>query len=812
MNGLLLDLRHALRHLARSRTFFVVATLTLGLGIGANTAIFTMLNALVWQPLPIESPGELIGMTSRDDRGRERYIPFPAVPELQRTGPFEEVCGYNGGANIGVLVNGVPTQAVAAFVSGRCFETFGVRPILGRAITDDDAPLMVAGNRVVVVSHAFWTRHFAGNPSAIGQIIRADGVEATIVGVLPKGFGGLQIDTAIEIFAPPDTLIPARGDRRPVATHFLGRLRSGRTLEQAQAEVTTGWPALLKASTPGSTNAQEGADLWGSAVVLERMGAGLSNFRSRYASSLMMTLGLTGLLLALACLNLTGLSLTRLAARHDEIAIRQALGGGVARFARQLVLESLLIAVPGAVLAVLISSVLTAAMQSFIPAGNAPTTISFAPTIRSFVLTGGIAIAVTFILTVLPTWLVARTPATIRMTSSRSIAGSSNKWAELMLVPQVALSIVMLVGALVLVRSVVELSRTDLGVQTSGVLAARLQPVPGSGQSPAPGNYFVKLLEDVSSIPGVTSAGFSQIFPRMLLSPQTTVTFQGDPPGDIRALADVASPEFFATVGVPVLNGRIYTWSESSAGRPVAVVSRSLARALDPNGGNVIDRKINFGTVRNRQGVTIIGVVGDASMGNPRLAKIPLVFFPPAPGAISSPNLIVATSGDIASAASGIRVALQNGGRHYAQDVAELDAIFSRAPSNERMTATLAGTIAILAVTIAIVGLHGTLVYGVVRRRREIGLRLALGATPRGVAYEVQRHALRLTLLGVAVGVPASWVAVRLLQSLVYGVSIHDPLHYVGAVVAMCFLSACGAWMPASRASRVDPIVALRSE
>jgi predicted permease len=812
MNGLLLDLRHALRHLARSRAFFAVATLTLGLGIGANTAIFTMLNALVWQQLPIASPTGLIGMTSRDDRGRERYIPFPAVKELQRTGPFEEVCGYNGGANIGVLVNGAPAQTVAAFVSGRCFETFGVRPILGRAINDDDAPLMVAGNRVVVISHAFWTRHFAANPSAIGQTIRADSVEATIVGVLPKGFGGLQIDTAIEIFAPPDTLIPARGDRRPVATHFLGRLRPGRTLEQAQAEVTTGWPALLKASTPGSTNAQEGADLWGSVVVLERMGAGLSNFRSRYASSLTMTLGLTGLLLALACLNLTGLSLTRLAARHDEIAIRQALGGGVGRFARQLVLESLLIAVPGAVLAVFMASLLTAAMQSFMPAGNAPPTISFAPTIRSFVLTGGVALAVTFILTVLPTWLVARAPAAIRMGSSRSIAGTSSKWAELLLVPQVALSIVMLVGALVLVRSVFELSRTDLGVQTSGVLAARLQPVPGSGQSPAPGNYFLKLLEDVSSIPGVRSAGFSQIFPRMLLSPQTVVTFQGDPPGDIRALADVASPEFFATVGVPVLSGRIYTWSESSAGHPVALVSRSLAYALEPGGGNVIDRKINFGTVRSRQGVTIIGVVGDASMGNPRLAKVPLVFFPPAPGTVSSPNLLVATSGDAASAASGIRGVLHNGGRHYAQDVAELDAIFSRAPSNERMTATLAGTIAILAVTIAIVGLHGTLVYGVVRRRREIGVRLALGATPRSVAYQVQRHALRLTLLGVALGIPASWFAVRLLQSVVYGVSVHDPLHYVGAVLAMCVLSAAGAWMPAARASRVDPIVALRSE
>jgi predicted permease len=811
MNGFFLDVRYAVRQLFRTRAFASVAILTLALGIGANTAIFTMLNALVWQRLPIESPDELIGMTSRDARGRERYIPFPAVNELKRTGPFQEVCGYAGGANLAVLVNGVPTQAVAAFVSGRCFETFGVRPILGRAINDQDAPLVVAGNRVVVISHAFWSRHFNAHPSAIGQLIRTDTVDATIVGVLPKGFGGLQIDSAIEIFAPPDTLVPARGDRRPVARYFLGRLRPGGTLEQAQAQVSTGWPELLKASLTGSADAQEGADLWGSAVVLERIGTGLSNFRGRYASALTMTLGLTALLLAMACINLTGLTLTRLAARHDEIAIRQAFGSSLGRLTRQMVLESLLIALPAAGLAVVLASALTAAMQSFMPSGAAPSTLSFAPTFKSFAVTGGLAMVVAIILTVLPTWFVARNPVSVR-TGGRSIAGSSGRWAESLLVPQVGLAIVLLVGALVLVRSVFELQRTDLGVRTADVLSVSLLPTPGAARSPEPASYFSKILEDVQAIPGVTSAGFSQIFPRMLLAPQTVVTFEGDPPGDVRALSDVASPEFFTTVGLPILDGRLYSWSEGAAGHRVAVVSHSLAQALAPDGRSVVDRKINFGTVRNRQGLVIVGVVGDASMGNPRLAKVPVVFLPPAPGAFSTPNLLVAANTGAEPIAANVRGLLQNGGRHYAQEIVDLDTVFSRAPSSERMTATLAATIAVLAVSIAVVGLYGTLVHGVVRRRREIGVRLALGAAPRAVAYQVQWRALRLTLLGTALGIPASWAAVRMLESLVFGISVHDPLHYIGAVAGMCALSAAGAWAPAVRASRVDPIVALRSE
>ena len=480
MDALLQDIRYAFRHIRRSPGFAAAAILTLALGIGANTAMFTMLNTLVYKRLPIKDPDGLISMSSFDERGRMRYIPFESVFELTKGGPFVDVCGHNGGGIIPFDTPAGPTQGLIAFISGQCFKTFGVMPIMGRAIADEDAPILTAGNRVVVISHRFWTRAYGADTAVIGKTLRTEGVDATIVGVLPKGFGGLHVDTAVDVFAPPDTLIPARGDRRPVTQEILGRLRAGVTLESAQAEMSARWPALLKASLPPTSKPNEGAEIWGAQVRLKSMGTGISSYRTRYAPALTLILGLTGLLLLLACINLGGLLLARLTARGTELAVRLALGGSQRRIAQQMLVESLLLSLTGALLAMPVAVAFIAVLTSFIPTGLMPATVSFTPDLAVLVVTGFVGLAVGLVMAALPTWVAMRRQASVRFTWDRTIAGASNRLGRGLLVAQVALSVAMVIGAGLLVRSLYLLQHADLGVRTAGMLHVKTFALPNA--------------------------------------------------------------------------------------------------------------------------------------------------------------------------------------------------------------------------------------------------------------------------------------------------------------------------------------------
>jgi predicted permease len=811
MDALLQDIRYAFRHIRRSPGFAAAALLTLAFGIGANTAVFSVLNALVLQSLPIKDPDGLISMSSYDDRGRPRYIPFEAVRELSREGPLVDVCGHNGGGLIPVDADGAPAQALVAFISGRCFTTFGVVPIHGRALTDEDAPLATAGNKVVVISHRFWTRMYGADPAVIGKVLRTESVDATIVGVLPKGFGGLHVDAAIDVFAPPDSLIPARADRRPVAQQVLGRLRPGVTFAQAQAEMSARWPALLKASVPATSNPLEGADLWGATLTLESMAKGLSTYRTRYAPALRLILGLTGLLLVLACVNLGGLLLTRLTARGTELAVRLALGGSRRRIAQQMLVESLLLSLGGAALAVPFSYAFIAPLVASIPPSVVATTISFTPdrTVLAVTLLAGVVVGV--LMAALPTWVAMRRQASARFTWDRTIAGATGRWARGLLVAQVALSVVLVIGAGLLVRSLYLLQHVDLGVRTEGLLNVRTMALPQANRAISPAAYYPTLRDRIAALPGVRSVGFSQIFPRMTLEPNNIVSFVGEVPGTIRALSDAASPEFFETVGIPLVAGRLPSWSDTVKTRRVAAVSESLARALAPD-GNVLERRVNFGTFRDRQDVVIVGIVGNATVGNPRLPAVPMMYFPPAQGAFSSPNILIAIDGDQGPVASTVRQMLMQDGREYAQEIVTVDAVLARAPASERMSATLAGAVGGIAILLALIGVHGTLAYSVARRTREIGVRVAIGAAPRMVATAVLREALVVTAIGVAIGVPAAILSARVLGALMFGITESDPVTVAGTTVLFLLLGLGAGMIPARRAAGVDPAIALRAE
>ncbi len=315
LDSVIQDVKHAFRHFRRSPGFAVAAIVTLALGIGANTAMFSVLNTLAFQKLALADPDGLYGLSSFDKSGRKRYVPMPTVIDLNREGPFVEACGYNGGGWFAVEANGIPFQAITAFVTGRCFSVFGVPPILGRGITDADAPIMTPGEKVIVISDRLWQRLFNRDPQVIGKAVKVEGIEAVVVGVMPPGFRAIHTDVGADIMAPPDTIFPATPGRRPVAQEVLGRLKPGLTHDQAQAQLTTMWPALLAQAREATRNATEGSALMGDTARLDRMNYGLSRTRDEHAQTVRLIFGLTTLLLLLACVNLGGLLLTRLSTR-----------------------------------------------------------------------------------------------------------------------------------------------------------------------------------------------------------------------------------------------------------------------------------------------------------------------------------------------------------------------------------------------------------------------------------------------------------------------------------------------------------------
>jgi predicted permease len=422
-------------------------------------------------------------------------------------------------------------------------------------------------------------------------------------------------------------------------------------------------------------------------------------------------------------------------------------------------------------------------------------------------------------ITALPVWLAIRRPVTAPMTWDRTMAPATGWWARGLLVAQVAVSVVILIGASLLVRSLYLLQQTDLGVKTANVINVNLFSLPaGRFATPADqsGNiagYYTSMLDRIAALPGVQSVGMSQAFPRQRFPPSTPVSFVGEPDTDILSLADTVSPGFFETMGVPLIAGRFFTWSDSARAISTCIVTESLARRLRPD-GDVVNRRIRYGTLRDRQDITIVGVVGNINLGNLRVEHPPVAFFPPVlSGAnFSAPNIMIATTSGVESIAPAVRQILAEGGREYAREIVTVRELFDRAPASERMTATLAALMGGLAILLALVGIHGVLGYSVSRRTREIGVRVAIGANPAMVARSVIREAAMLTAVGLAIGIPAAFVAVRTLRSFLYGVTETDAATFTVVAAFLLLIGIVAGTLPARRAANVDPVIALRGD
>jgi predicted permease len=806
------DVRHAWRHFRRTPGFAAAAIVTLALGIGANTAMFSVLNALALQRLSIPDPDGLFSLASYNDRGQQRYVPMPTVIDLNQRSPFIEACGYNGGGVFAVEANGVPGQAVAAFVTGRCFSVFGVQPVLGRAIGDGDAPILTAGDRVIVISDRMWQRHFNRDPKAIGQVMKIDASDAVVIGVMPAGFRGIHADSGIDIFAPPDSIVPATQGRRPVAQEVLGRLKPGITPEQAQAQFSAMWPALLEAALAANQGAAEGANIIGPIVRLESMSLGLSLTRDQYSQAITILLGLTGLLLLLACVNLGGLLLTRLNARTAELGVRLALGGSRIRIAQQMLIESLLLSAMGTLLAVPLAFAFVAPIPSLIDPGFVGWERSFAPDLLVLGTAAGVGCAVGVLLTALPTWFAMRRQASVRFTWDRTISRAASRWTRGLIVAQVALSVMMVVGAALLARSLQAIQAVDPGVRTGNIMTAQLMSVPGGNRGLNPESHYPPLIEKLRAIPGVRQVSYAGVFPRRLRLIGSDVGFAGEEFTGVRTSLDSVSPNFFEMMGIPLIAGRLFTDADTRQSRRVVIVSESLARALAAD-GNIIERRLRFQTNRAMQDLMVVGVVADSTQGDLKNVHANVMFSPAMQSpAFSTPNLLLEIAGDPAPIAGAVRRTVLEHGREFVFDVAMVDALLARGPARERISAMLSATIGLLAALMAAIGIHGVLAYAVTRRTREIGLRVAVGANPARVAAGIIREGLTLTVIGILVGLPLAFFAARALRALLFGIEATDAVSFGIAAVFFAALGALAGILPARRAATVDPVRALRAE
>jgi predicted permease len=808
------DVKHASRHFRRSPGFTIAAILTLALGIGANTAMFTMLNTIVLKRLPIANPDGLMAIAPINSRGLPRTTPMSAVAELS-DGPLEHLCAYLGAVVFPVSANDVPVHTSTTFVTGECFTALGITPIIGRGITEADAPIHGAGAHVAVITYRLWTSAFQNDPNVLGQSLLVNNLPVTIIGVLPRGFTGLEIDTGIDIFTPFDAVLPAARGRRQLASYLLGRLRPGITREAAAAQIEARWPAILQAVLPAGMAPTERTQLLDSTPRLVAMGTGASRLRERYTRPLTLVFALTTMLLLLGCLNLGGLLLARANARSSELALRLALGGSHARIARQMLVESVLLSLAGAALAVPCAYATAVTLASFLPPINVPYALSLSPDARVFAVTAAIAVAVGVLTSALPIVFAARRHASSLIRSDRSVAISDSRWGRPLLVAQVALAAVMLIDAALLSRSLYLLQNRDLGIRTDNVLTVKLSPLPiaafdrGGRES-----YYPPLLESVRALPGVRSAAIALTTPRLpAMGAGSPIAWRGENYGSLTTALDLVSPGFFSALGMRVIAGRDVSWQDNTTTENVALVSESLARALAPD-ANVIGRGIHIRTLPTDLEYVIVGVVSDGSMGDPREAHPRVVYRPllqATPGGALNPNLIIETT-DKVTVANGVRRLLAEAGRDYAQEIITLNDLLSRAPATERMSATVSAVVGLMAVLLAAIGIHGVLAYSVTRRTREIGIRVAIGARPSTAAMAVVREALIICLIGLGIGLPLGVLSARTLRSLMFGISETDIVTFVAAAASFIVIGVVAAWVPANRAASVDPVIALRTE
>ncbi len=838
MNSLLVDLRFALRTLRRSPLFATVAVLSLALGIGANTAIFTLIDQIVLRKLPVKDPDNLVMLFQRGSHNGSnmgsRMHSYPIYQDYQQKAePLSEVlCRRLFSASL--TADNTTERVDAEMVSGNYFTMLGVTAAAGRVFNSEEDDRMYQGHPVAVLSYEYWLRRFAKSPDVIGKKVLINNYPMTIVGVSAAGFAGLDPAQSPHIRVPiqmkpmmvPEWSWLEPANRRARWVQVFARLKPGWSVESAGAPMQglfhqiREYEATLPAAKDWSPYARE--QFLKGTLHVEKAATGYSNLRNDFSAALIVLMAMVGLVLLIACANVANLLIARAFARQKEISVRLSLGATRAQLVRQLLVESMVLALAGGAAGIFLAYTMTQGLLALVPAEGNPLLIQPTPDGRILLFTLGVTLLTGFIFGLVPALRASnRDPWTTLKDAAGSIAGQGGSiyLKKGLISAQVALSFLLLFGAGLFVRSLQNLKTTDTGFEElHNLVTFQLSPALNGYEAARVMNFYRELRENIQAVPGVKSASYAAV---PLLhgwewDSSTQVEGHTYKDGeDQQAFYNALSPAYFQTMGIRLLEGRDFDFRDYPANPAlgnwkVAIVNQKFAKHFFGE-RSAVGRRIGQGRPGQKLETEIIGVVEDSLYEGPREGVRRQVFVP------QLGNGSVAFYVRTAMGSDATYNALRNEVKKLdaTMPVYELKTLESQLDETlltERLIALLSAGFGLLATTLAAVGLYGVMAFVVARRTKELGVRLALGAQRGQVIWLVMKEVLLLVAIGLAIGVPSGMGLGRYVSTQLYGIQSHDPWMAGSTILLLASVAALAGMIPAHRASRIDPMMALRFE
>ncbi|HEX7361197.1 MAG TPA: ABC transporter permease [Bryobacteraceae bacterium] len=823
LDSLWQDLRYAARMLKKGPAFTAVAVLSLALGIGANTAIFSLVDALLLRPLPVPQPGQLRNVVAQITGSEPYYLSYPMFDALRsRNQVFSRMFAW---ADLRIqMPSGADVMYVSGVVaSGGYFKALGVPPAMGRTFNG------ATSDPVAVISDRFWSHQFQRSPAAIGNVVTLDHIRFTIIGVMPPGFFGAEVTARPDIWVPLSFTSKILGSDCMSAKardcwwlQIMGRLKPGISAQQAGANLKLISPRIFRDTLPEDWPAASKRNYLHSQIVATPGAQGRSYLRGQFSNPLAILMGLVGLVLLIACANMANLLLARGSARSREIAVRLAMGAGRGRIIRQLLTESVVLSLLGGAAGTLLAIWFTRLLAAFLeskPAGpSLPVYLNLYPDWRVVLFTFVIAAGSGLVFGLAPALRATRIGIAVCLKKrAHNLRGVKRRIPieRFTLALQAALSVVLVAGAGLFAGSLFHLLTVNPGFNSKDIVLIGIDTTKLQKSSTAVVNLYRRLLERVNAFPGVQAASLMSVTPLSDSAWIGTLSVPGRTdlsPYQRRVSMNLIGSRFFSVMEIPLLSGRPFTATDTPASEKVAIISERTAREYFPN-MNPIGRHVVLG---DHTAVRIVGVVGDIKYMNlrdpdPRELYLP---YSQKAGAIPwSMRLLIKTRSSVASIYPAFHAALHKIAPNV--PIRTVETMREQADdslSRERMMASLSIFFGLLALLLTSVGLYGILAYAVTRRTGEIGIRMALGARGHEVVWIVLRETLGPVAVGIAVGTVAVLALSRLIAGLLYGIRPNDPGNLLLAVFALLFVGAAAAYIPARRASRIDPAVALREE
>lgn len=839
MQTLIQDIRYSIRMLLKSPAFTLVAILSLALGIGANTAIFSLLDAVMLRSLPVQQPEKLVlfgegegaGVTNGFPNGSWQLFSYPFYRETQQRP--EVFSGVAAVLSIPWTVHGTVNangssaeieQIKTQLISGTYFSVLGVNASLGRTFTDADDQ-NPGGHPVTVVSHAWWERRLGGDPEAVGKTITIDKVTYTIVGVAPKEFFGTTVGQAPDIWVPlamgpqiPPAYWDGRNDKSFQSLYLIGRLKEGVSSAQANAAVNLLFKQSLRDQVGAQPSAERLQDIERASIELTPAGRGLSELRQEFSVSLKILMAVVGLVLLIACANVGNLLLAQGAARRKEFAVRLAVGARRGRLVRQLLTESLFISGLGGLVGVIFAWWGSRLLVLMASTGSEALPIDVTPNARILGFTIVVSLLSAIVFGTAPAIRASRIEPNVWLKGGK---GSARAWSQsplgkVLVVAQVALSLLLLVGAGLFVRTLINLQNVPSGFNQENVMLFQIDTAAAGykEEDPRLGALLSELEEKVKAVPGVQAAAFS--FFVFNQGAWTSPAFTSDQDLTDKASRvvrnNVVGRDYFAAMGIPLVLGRGFEPQDTGKSQKVAVISEAMANRIFPN-SVPLGRRFGVDGPGSHDQIEVIGVVKDAKYESLTERLRPMAYYPHGQRPQPLSNFVVRFNGPADAVIPQLRQTIKQVNRNLPIDeVVSLSDHVGRSLVQQKLVARVASFFGLLALLLACVGLYGLMSYAVARRTNEIGIRMALGAHRSNVRWLMMRETLTLVLVGLVIGLLASLAGTRVTSTLLFGLKPNDPLTIGLATLLLITVSAFAGYLPARRAARVDPMTALRDE